>query len=367
MQKNFFQRESALAVSGGFRLAAVVLAFASLQDSKAAATVWNGSVSNDYNTAANWNAGGSFPVEVPGTTDTASSPRLNGGATTNLNSAVPNVQQVYLGLSGSGDVNFNVGSGADLTSNNGFFVGWAGSVGTVNYSQSGGSVTTTGGNEFSVARGSGATTATTANASVSGGSLSTQTLHVAAKFSNGSVGTMQVSGGTVDSTSLFVGNGTSVGSLTVSGTGSFSISGNADFGTGANLTNNANLTLDGSAATFTVTGDMFIRGRVETAFVMDALGLATVEVDNNLFIGTNNTGLTIDGTAFSGAGTFDVYTFGTTSGSSTFVNETLIGFAPGTASLVYNSNSIQLVVIPEPSVFTLLSLLGGAFLLRRRR
>lgn len=102
---------------------------------QATGNVFNGSTSNDYNTASKWNGGGGFPAEVPGTTDTASSPRVNGGSSVSLSSSVPDVQQVYLGLGGSGAVDFNVGSGASLTSNNGFFLGWGGSVGTVTYNQ----------------------------------------------------------------------------------------------------------------------------------------------------------------------------------------------------------------------------------------
>lgn len=326
----------------------------------AASVTWdNGGVGDNWGTAENWNPDG-VPVA-------ADSPRFNGGDTITVNSVLPNAGQTYNGLGVVGNATLNVQTGASLSIDNGYFVGWGGGTNGI-HNQTGGTFATTGGNEFAIGRGASATSAGRGSVNISGGTIAANnTIALGSKFNNNSVGSLAISGtGIVTTTSITMGNVGSVGSLAISGNGSFTASGNGNFGTGATV-NNATLSLTGSNFVSSF-GSLDLRAFTISNFNLDTLGIGTVAVAGNLSVGGNNTALNVDGSSYTGgSGTFNLFTFASRTGNAAFVTETLTGFAPGTASIVHNATNIQLQIIPEPSV-SLLGALGiGVALLRRRR
>jgi hypothetical protein len=132
------------------------------------------------------------------------------------------------------------------------------------------------------------------------------------------------------------------------------------------LTNGANvsaasMTMGGTAADSAASTLKFVLG---AAGFTDALDFTGAFLIRNTIVDQN---LVIDLTDFSGAGTFDLVTFGSISGSFATYSISYVGLDAGqTASISYDSDSVILTVIPEPATIGLMGLGAVAtFMLRR--
>jgi MYXO-CTERM domain-containing protein len=202
---------------------------------------------------------------------------------------------------------------------------------------------------------------------VSGGSLSGTHLQVAT--ANPSTGSVNLSGGT-----LTVGAFSAASTTAGAATATVALSGGtlnwgSDFNIGTQGT--ATVTISGSAGT-SYSGANLTVGSGNLVFLFDGGGINSLAATSSLSIDPSST-LAVDGSSYTGpGGTFTLITFGSSGRSGDFDGRTTItGFGDGNASLLYNntSNSIDLVVIPEPMSAAAMGLavLGAALFLRRRR
>lgn len=159
-----------------FKLLTAVLALAGLPSVSHAQSVWNGSTSTDWNTAANWSAGVPTGVNADITT---TNPRI--ATITSTISATPVDIRLGIGASTTGRVDHIAGS-ASTGSGNWLILGWQGGQATYNLANT----ATTGGAFTGYGQGSGSVTAGAIQCGFDNGTLSTLNINssgtVAANF-----------------------------------------------------------------------------------------------------------------------------------------------------------------------------------------
>lgn len=286
--------------------------------------------------------------------------------------------------------------------------GSTGNTATVNLS--GGTLTTTGPVQMSSRTDEGGFASANSFLNVSGGTLTIGGLHAngvqgSADLQIGHLGgtaTMLQTDGTVYAAAVLVANlgaSSAVGSLTVNGgelralqigvggssgtatnVGHFTIGGDALVTTVNHIflrpDGRGNFTVNGSQADIQLnrpgaTGFEVTNGSVVN-FNFDSGGSSTVKIPNSTmrFSGPDGV-LNVDASAV-GPGTYDLFTFssyfaGDQNTSTNRWGTTNLTFAPGlSGEVLYNAQSIQLSVVPEPAGLGLLAI-AGVFALRRRR
>jgi len=154
------------------------------------------------------------------------------------------------------------------------------------------------------------------------------------------------------------------------------ISGDANFTTTTarfDFEGGGELTIMGSEATINISRDNNPAFRVDPNsvinFIADANGFSAINLlgaGGFAFDGVGGT-LNVDASAL-GVGTYDLWRhLGGASIAGEFANTNLTFDGSLSGSILYNSDSIQLSVVPEPSSFALLATVGCSFMLRRRR
>jgi hypothetical protein len=215
-----------------------------------------------------------------------------------------------------------------------------------------------------------------ATMTMTGGTVYANSVLVSNLGTSTATGTLEVTGGTLRA--LQIGVGPSGAGAT--GVGHFTIGGDAVVTTVNHIflrsNGRGNFTVDGSNADIQVnrvggTGFEVTNGSVVN-FNADADGFSVVKIPASTmrFSGPDGV-LNVDATALD-IGVYDMFTFASyfsgdhNTATNRWGTENLT-FAPGlSGSVLYNPQSIQLEVIPEPSVIGLLGL-GGLAMLRRRR
>lgn len=181
---------------------------------------------------------------------------------------------------------------------------------------------------------------------------------------NGTQGTIEIlSGGTLTTTLARSNSGSDRGNLIVSGTGTL----NADL---LRIEDSGFLFVDGHQASVNLGAfNAEATGTLDFDFSSNALGIKAITTSGAFTI-TTGSFLDIDLTDFTPAtGTFDLVTFDSRVGSYDLSDITITGLGGGlTASVAYDTNSMNLVIVPEPGTFALLAgLTGLAFVMLRRR
>ena len=172
-----------------------------------------------------------------------------------------------------------------------------------------------------------------------------------------------------------VNNNLIIGTDTDAPGSSYDLSGTGVVTTGGNLTVGVNgaLMLNGSNSSITVgdatSEDFTLQTTGHLKFTLDGSGIGTIGVKDIFTVNNTDSLLTMDLTAFSGTGSFDLVTFDSMSGTFDSGNISgLTGLSGGrTASISYDADSMNLVIVPEPSSSALLGFGLGALALRRRR
>gem|GEM_PF-6664181 len=206
-----------------------------------------------------------------------------------------------------------------------------------------------------------------ARVDVTGGIVRANNVLVANLGTTTASGALNITGGEFHSNQIGVGasTGTGVGHLTIGGDAVVTANNHIFLrpdGRGV-------FTVEGSDATITLfraagtTGFEVTNGSIVN-FIADAGGFSTVNIPNSTMRFSGPDGiLNVDAVALE-IGTYDLFNFGGgywNTGFTTFGTENLL-FAEGfSGSVLYNANSIQLQVIPEPSTYA--AIFGGLILL----
>ncbi len=326
-----------------------------------------GAGDGSWSTAGNWSGG-----QVP---SSAVEPRfafinVTGSGPATVKTLGQSAQQTYVGQ-GAGDGSLIITSGGELRIGSELLVAHD-TARNGTYTQDGGALNV--GTHYFLGHAGG-----TATATVTGGVLNTTGAIRLSDFDGNSVAnsSFSITGGTLNTGGL-VAIGVRTGG-TGTGRGSFDIGGDAIVNIGENVAmrpgaGNA-FTVNGSGADINVNrpaGPNVTGFEVHQAndvnFDFDAAGISTVDIAALMRWSHADSTLNVDASALVAPGTFDLFTFGGyfNNGITRFGTENLT-FAPGqSGSIQYTSNSIQLVVVPEPASLGLLAL-GGLFTLRRRR
>lgn len=333
-----------------------------------------------WSNAANWNQ-----PEEPGPGHVA---WINFGAPPAIiNYAAPSVGEFYVGQ-GGGDGGVVVTSGGSIISGVGsaavgsmHLARDSGRNGTLLVEGTGylqlGALGTTGqssGGTLQIGHEGGTATATITNGTVFTGATTIANTGIAAGLPAAN-GSLTITGGALNALQIGVGQNNAVSS---GGVGHLTIGGDATVNTVNHIFlrpgGRGNFTVDGSGATISLnragsTGFEVTNGSVVN-FNADSGGFSTVNIPDSTMRFSGPDGIiNVDATAL-GIGTYDLFTFGrgyfSTTATNSWSTENLT-FAPGlSGDILYNANSIQLSVVPEPASLGLLAI-GGLFGLRRRR
>ena len=286
--------------------------------------------------AQTWTVGGSATLGVSGT--------ISGGAfaltkigtgTLNFSGTFSNTPNIFLTSASSAASSAGVLAGANITATNLYLFQNSVTNGTVNYSQTGGTVTTSG--EFGLGgSSSGGDTNCVNNATISGGTVTAGTLYLY----KWATSTLTISNsGVVNATSLRIGwvDSSPVGTINVGDGTSFSGGTNITNGgtsgvlnvTGWNIQSNRNYALNfkgGTLKSGAASTSWLAAGAFTTAAVQDAGGI----IDNGGFAVTigqafqhGGTNATDGGLVFKGTGTTTLIGANTYNGSTTVAAGTL--------------------------------------------
>ncbi|MGJ8640512.1 MAG: sulfatase-like hydrolase/transferase [Opitutaceae bacterium] len=257
----------------------------------AATRDWDGSVDNEFSTVGNWNTfpSGSHSARMQG--DSGDSVTvLSGGNTHSMNA-------------------INVRSGHTFTIDN-----------------AGG--TLTGAGNFNFARGA-----------AGDGSIVNQLAGAVV------LGGLDMSGNVTGGDSIYTISG---GSLTIGSADTFDVGGDGLSGNVGGGSDVSVFAIEGDSATVSVSNDILARTSSVFSFTLGATGIDTIDTTGSITISSGAT-LTVEGSSYSGGNaTIPLFTYGSRADATEFSTETISGFSGYTVDVVYDADSIDLVLSDGP-------------------
>lgn len=205
----------------------------------------------------------------------------------------------------------------------------------------------------------------TATMNFDGGTITTGNVNVGHNDTSAATdgrGILNVSAGTFTANNVNVGaNNYAIGVLNISG-GTFSVN---------NIIVDQNADTQGFiniSGTPTISGNnLTLNENADLSFALTATGVADITLAGTFDVNTG-ADLSVDASAYTGgSGTYELIQFGTL-GDSMWASSAVTGLSGGlTGSIVFDSDSMNLVIIPEPTTSALLGLVSLGLIVRRRR
>lgn len=155
------------------------------------------------------------------------------------------------------------------------------------------------------------------------------------------LGGMDMSGNETGGTSTYMisGGALNIGSADTLDVGGDGIAGNV--GGGSDVSTFA---IVGDSATVSATSDILARASSVFSFTLGATGIDAIDTTGVITISSGAT-LTIDGSSYTGgAGTIPLFTYGSRTDATEFTTENISGFGSLVADVVYDADSIDLVL-----------------------